>query len=383
APPPAAPAILRVGAPGQLGSLHWAPLDLAAPGPGEVALRIEAAGLNFRDLMWAQGLLPEEALLPGFAGPGLGMECAGIVTALGDGAPFRIGDAVFGVAPRALASHAVTRAEALAPRPAALDAASAATVPVAFLTAVHALEELARIEPGETVLVHGGAGAVGLAALQVALAAGARVAATAGTPAKRAFLRAAGAALVVDSRDPGFADALRAAWGGQGAGEGCVDVVLNSLAGDAMERSLGLLKPFGRFLELGKRDFAENRRVALRPLRRNAIWFAVDVDELPRARPALAARLLRSIAARLADGTFRPLPATEFAPEEAEAAFRLLQSSGHIGKLVLRPPVADAPGAAARPAPLAGAAGGSVVVVGGTAGFGLEAARWLAAQGVR
>ncbi|MFC7544465.1 zinc-binding dehydrogenase [Siccirubricoccus deserti] len=110
---------------------------------------------------------------------------------------------------------------------------------------------MARIEPGERVLIHGGAGAVGLAALQVALAHGARVAATAGTPAKRAFLRAAGAELVLDSRDPGFADALRAHW------PDGVDVVLNSLAGEAMERSLGLLRPFGRFIELGKRDFAE------------------------------------------------------------------------------------------------------------------------------
>ena len=90
--PAAGPAAGRPGRgcrsrqPGQLGSLHWAPAaTLPAPGPGEVLLRIEAAGLNFRDLMWAQGLLPEEALLPGFAGPGLGMECAGVVEAVGEG----------------------------------------------------------------------------------------------------------------------------------------------------------------------------------------------------------------------------------------------------------------------------------------------------------
>ncbi len=376
-PAPPGPCRLAVRHPGQLDSLHWQPFEPpAAPGPGEVLLRVEAAGINFRDLMWAQGLLPEEALLHGFTGPGLGMECAGVVEAAGEGVSFRPGDRVFGVAPRALSTHALTRAEALAPLPPGLDPGAAATAPVAFLTAVHALEDLARVEAGERVLVHGGAGAVGLAALQVALAAGARVAATAGTPAKRAFLRAAGAELALDSRDPGFADALRAEWP-----EG-VDVVLNSLAGDAMERSLGLLRPFGRFVELGKRDFAEARRVSLRPLRRNASFFAVDVDELPRARPAVAARLLSTVARRLEEGTLRPLPATLHAPAEAEAAFRTLQAGGHIGKLVLRPPAAGT-GSICPKAPLAQAAEGTVVIVGGTAGFGLAAARALAEAGVR
>ncbi|MBR0678675.1 SDR family NAD(P)-dependent oxidoreductase, partial [Roseomonas alkaliterrae] len=363
---------LVTGQPGQIGSLGWTGLSgLPAPGPGEVRLRVTAAGLNFRDLLWAQGLLPEEALLDGFAGPGLGMECAGVVEEAGPGVALRPGQAVFGFAPAALATHALTRAEALVPLPPGLAPEAAATIPVAFLTAAYALETLARIRPGERVLIHGGAGGVGLAALQVARAAGARVAATAGSEAKRAFLRLAGAELVLDSRDAGFADALRAAW------PGGVEVVLNSLAGEAMERSLGLLAPFGRFVELGKRDFVENRRAPLRPLRRNASYFAVDADALPRAKPDLAQALLADLAARLAEGALLPLPHAVFAAEEAETAFRTLQASGHIGKLVIRPP-ADAQAApeAWRPDP-----GGTYLVVGGTQGFGLECAKWLAAEG--
>ncbi|SDC24041.1 type I polyketide synthase [Belnapia rosea] len=375
APPAGGPQRLEIRQPGQLGSLNWTSATLPPPGPGEVVVRIEAAGLNFRDVMWAQGLLPEEALLPGFAGPSLGMECAGRVEGVGEGAPFMIGQRVFGVAPAALATHARTRAEALVAMPEGLDAVEAATIPVAFMTAVHALEELAGLEPGERVLIHGGTGAVGLAALQVALACGARVAASAGSPARRAFLRAAGAELVLDSRDAGFADALRARWP-----EG-VDVVLNSLAGTAMERSLGLLRPFGRFIELGKRDFAEGSRVALRPLRRNATYFAVDVDELARARPVRAARLLAGIAERLAQGGIRPLPATTYPAASVEAAFRALQAGGHIGKLVIHPPSlsVEAPGAS----PLARAADGTILVIGGTGGFGLATALWLAGQGAR
>jgi phthiocerol/phenolphthiocerol synthesis type-I polyketide synthase C len=373
-PPPAGPLKLGIGQPGRLGTLRWERGETRMPGPGEVAIRVEAAGLNFRDLMWAQGLLPEEVLEAGFAGPTLGMECAGVVEAAGPGVALRPGARVFGVAPAALASRTVTRVEAIAPLPEGLSPEAAATIPVAFLTAVHALEECARLQPEETVLIHGGAGAVGLAALQVAQAIGARVAMTAGTAAKRAFLRAAGADLVLDSRDPGFADALRAEW------PGGVDVVLNSLAGEAMERSLGLLRSFGRFVELGKRDFVENRRAPLRPLRRNATYYAVDVDELPRARPAVAARLLAGIRERLRAGTFLPLPHAVFAAEEAEAALRTLQASSHIGKLVVRPPV---PRPAAAATPWLPPAGQVVVVTGGTRGFGLACAKWLARQGVR
>ncbi|MFC0387409.1 SDR family NAD(P)-dependent oxidoreductase [Muricoccus vinaceus] len=370
-PGPARPARLAVRQPGALSSLAWEPMEaLPAPGPGEVRLRVEAAGLNFRDLMWAQGLLPEETLKDGFAGAGLGMECAGVVEAAGPGAPFRPGTRVFGFAPRALASRVLTRAQALATIPEGMGFAAAATIPVAFLTAVYALESCARLSPGERVLIHGGAGAVGLAALQVAQAAGAAVAMTAGTEARRAFLRAAGADLVLDSRSAGFDDALRRAWP-----EG-VDVVLNSLAGEAMERSLALVKPFGRFVELGKRDFAEDRRIAVRPFRRNVTYFGVDVDQLPSARPDEAARLLEAIRGRLATGDLRPLPYARRGAEDVESAFRLLQASGHIGKIVVFPPRGDA----TAPTPWSPGAG-TVLVTGGTAGFGLECAKWLAANG--
>lgn len=373
-PVPPYPARLAIGQPGQLASLCWNAIGaLPKPGPGEVRLRVTATGLNFRDVMWAQGLLPEDMLMDGFAGASLGMECAGIVEEAGPGVALAPGSAVFGFAPAAFATHALTRAEALQPIPPGISPEAAATIPVAFITAAYALETLARLRPCERVLIHGGAGGVGLAALQIAKAAGALVATTAGSPEKRAFLRQLGADLVLDSRDAGFADALRAAWP-----EG-VDVVLNSLAGEAMERSLGLLTPFGRFIELGKRDFAEGRRAGLAAFRRNISYFAVDADALPRARPALAEALLADIAARLADASLLPLPYRSFAALEAEAAFRQLQASSHIGKLVIRPP---APAVAAC-APWQPDEAGLYVVLGGTQGFGLECAKWLAAAGAR
>jgi phthiocerol/phenolphthiocerol synthesis type-I polyketide synthase C len=374
---------LEVTRPGLIGSLAWVPAPPRPPGPGEVAIAVAAAALNFRDVMWAQGLLPDEALLDGFSGPSLGLECAGTVTAVGEGVGAAGGDGVDGlapgdrviaVAPAALATHVTTPANGVMRLPEGIDFAAGATIPVAFMTAVYALGHLARLQPGERVLIHGGAGGVGLAAIQYALHLGAEVFTTAGAGPRRHLLAALGVAGVFDSRSQGFAEDVLAATGGEG-----VDVVLNSLNGEMMQQSLKLLRPFGRFVEIGKRDLYRNTAVGIRPLRHNAAYFAVDTDELVARRPALGRAVLGEVATLLAAGRLRPLPYRAFGFADAVDAFRLLQSSGHIGKLVLRPEPTPAP----PPHAAFAAAAGVHVVTGGLAGFGLAAARWLVRRGAR
>ncbi|WP_420392341.1 type I polyketide synthase [Acuticoccus sp.] len=341
-----------------------------------VRVRVAATGLNFRDVMWTLGLLPHEALEDGYAGATLGMECAGTVECVGDGVTdLAPGDPVLAFAPAAFASHVTVRADAVVRRPDGLSAEAAATMPVAFLTAYYALVELARLEEGETVLVHGGAGGVGLAALQVARWRGARVFATAGSPEKRALLEALGAERVFSSRDLTFADEALGATGGTG-----VDVVLNSLAGEAMVRSLDALRPFGRFCELGKRDFYEDTRLGLRPFRRNLSYFGIDADQLLRHRPALARRLLADIVGMVEAGDLAPLPYRVFAADGVKDAFRLMQSAQHVGKIVVTAP--SPPSAATARPPIVDPKK-AYLLVGGTSGFGFATARWLAARGAR
>ncbi len=305
-----------------------------------------------------------------------GLECAGIVRTVGaDVQGLKLGDRVIAFAREALGTRAVTIADAVVPIPAGLSFAAAATLPVAFVTVIYALGNLAQLEPGEHLLVHAAAGGVGLAAIQYAKHRGAVVIATAGSATKRTFLRLTGADYVLDSRDLGFADAVREITGGEG-----VDVVLNSLSGEAMERSLEVVKPFGRFLELGKRDFYLNRRLHLRPLRQNVSFFGIDIDQLPLRRPALARSLLAEVAILLEQGAIRPLAHRLFGYSEVDAAFRLMQASGHIGKVVLVPdlegklPLREPPDFTAR-------IDGTYLVAGGVDGFGFETARWLVAHG--
>lgn len=371
---------LEIAHPGQLRSLTWVRRPLAPLADDEVEIEVHAAGLNFRDVMIAVGQLPEEAVQTGFAGPALGMELAGTVRAVGASVrELRPGERVLAFAASSFTDRVVTKASTVLRIPDGWSFEAAATVPIAFLTAYYALHHLAHLSEGERVLIHGAAGGVGLAAIQLAQLAGAEIFATAGSDLKRDVLRLAGAEHVLDSRTLDFAGEVLERTGGHG-----VDVVLNSLAGEAMRRSLQILKPLGRFLELGKRDYYANTRVGLRPLRNNVSYFAVDVDQLMYERPAFVRRMMSELMALFEERTLRPLPYRAFAAREALEAFRHMQQSRHIGKVVLRmnsvPPGARAATGRAilRLRPEA-----TYLVTGGLGGFGLRTACWLADKGAR
>lgn len=349
---------------------HW--LDRRAPGDGEVEISVEATGLNFRDVMVGMGLLDEELLAGGMSAAALGFECAGRVVQVGPGVrDLVVGDQVMGFAADAFSSHVTSSARSFVKVPHGLSSEAAATIPVAFSTAWFALNEVARLRAGETVLIHGAVGSVGQAALQIARLVGARIIATAGSPERRRLALALGAEAAYDSRSLDFAEQIRAEYGG-------VDVVLNSLAGDAMRAGFRLLRPFGRFIELGKRDFLENTALELRPFVRNLSYFGVDLDELLAHDPQASRRVLEKIVAGFESGALKALSYRAFSGENVADAMRLMQRSAHVGKIVVRP----AQQAIQELVPLSfKPVRGPFLVLGGTGGFGLETAIWLAAQG--
>jgi acyl transferase domain-containing protein/NADPH:quinone reductase-like Zn-dependent oxidoreductase/acyl carrier protein len=367
--------------PGPLRNLVWRRRRLPTPGPEAVEIEVRAAGLNFRDVMYAMGLLSDEAVENGFAGASLGMELAGVVRAVGARVTdLQVGDEVIAFAPASFAERVVTAASAVARKPDAWSFHAAATVPTTFFTAYYALHHLARLEEGERLLVHGAAGGVGLAAIQIARAAGAEVFATVGSDVKRDVVRLLGADHVLDSRSLAFADDILELTDGAG-----VDVVLNSLAGEAINRNLRILRPFGRFLELGKRDFYENTRIGLRPFRNNISYFGIDADQLMAERPALTRRLFAELMQLFAQGELKPLPYRLFPATQAVDAFRYMQQSRQVGKVVLG--FEDGVGTIEQARPLsrrlALAADATYLVTGGMRGFGLATAAWLADKGAR
>ncbi|WP_197522953.1 type I polyketide synthase [Actinokineospora pegani] len=359
--------------------LAWVAMDMPEPAAGEVLIEVRAAGINYRDALLAVGMLPGWVVEAGMTGMNLGGECAGVVAAVGPGVTrVRPGDEVFGSAPGSFASHVLTHEALVARVPSTIGLVAAATMPVALLSASHGLLHLAGLAEGETVLVHGAAGGVGLAALQCARHAGATVIATAGTEEKRDFLRLLGVEHVFDSRSLSFVADVLAATGGQG-----VDVVLNSLGGEFIGRSMELLRIGGRFVELGKRDLYSDRNISLLPLRDNISYFAVDVDQLSGLRRQDMIDWHDRDAEHIEAGVVRPIPHRVFPATRVAEAFRSLQHSRHIGKLVLtfdqRPPVEQVvPESRYAPDPA-----GAYLVTGGAGGLGAELARWLAERGAR
>jgi NADPH:quinone reductase-like Zn-dependent oxidoreductase/acyl carrier protein len=287
----------------------------------------------------------------------------------------RRGDRVVAFAASAFSTHVTVAAGCVAKLPDAISTEAGATVPVAFLTAYYSLVMLARLKRGEWVLIHGGAGGVGMAAAQIARGRGAKVIATAGSTAKRDLLTALGVDHVLDSRSNTFVEDIRSI-----TNTG-VDVVLNSLAGEAMERGVSCLRPFGRFVEIGKRDYIANTHIGLRPFRKNLAYFGVDIDQLMIGQNDVGQKAFARLMKQLEQGELTPLPYTVFKADAIHEAFHLMQHSGHIGKIVVTPP---GPELVTRPTrPFAVNPSGTHVITGGFGGFGWEAAKWLVDHGAR
>ncbi|MFI0221819.1 type I polyketide synthase [Streptomyces lydicus] len=337
---------------GTLTALEVRPCPEAAaePGPGRVRIAVRAAGLNFHDVLGALDMHP------GDPGP-LGLEGAGVVTATGPGVTgLATGDRVMGLFPAAFGTVAHADHRTLVKVPDGWSFTRAAAVPVAHLTALHALLELGGVRAGDCVLIHAGAGGVGMAAVQLARHLGAEVYATA-SPAKWPALRALGVDddHLASSREPGFGARF-------GAAGRRMAVVLNSLTGELVDESLRLLRPGGLLVELGRTDPRDPAEVAA--AHPGTRYRACNLLQLP---PEHLGRLLNRAVELFAEGAFTWPAVTDLDVRRAPEAFGLLRRGTHVGKVVLTvPPVLDPDG--------------TVLITGGTGAVGRALARHLVAE---
>ena len=319
---------LQIRTPGDLQTMELVACDRVPPGPGQIEVAVTASSINFADVLVAFGRYPS------FEGrlPQLGTDFAGVVTAVGpDVIDHKVGDHVGGISPNGCWGTFVTcDARMAVTLPPGLADEQAAAVTTAHATAWYGLNDLARINAGDKVLIHSATGGVGQAAIAIARAAGAEIFATAGSPQRRELLHDMGIEHVYDSRSVEFAEQIRRDTDGYG-----VDIVLNSATGAAQLAGLKLLALGGRFVEIGKRDIYGDTRLGLFPFRRNLAFYGVDLGLMSVSHPGQVRELLNTVYKLTADGVL-PMPeSTHYPLTEAATAIRVMSAAEHTGKLVL------------------------------------------------
>jgi putative PIG3 family NAD(P)H quinone oxidoreductase len=302
------------------------------PGEEEILIRVAAAGVNRPDLMQRRGLYPP----PKGASDIPGLEVAGTVEALGPGATsWRVGDQVCAlVAGGGYASLCVAPTPQCLPIPAPLDLVAAAAVPETFFTVWSNVFDRGRLQSGETALFHGGSSGIGTTAIQLGVARGARVFVTAGTDDKCRACEALGADHAINYRRFDFVEVIRELTGGRG-----VDLVLDIIGGSYVARNLQALATDGRLVQIGLMEGESSASVDLRRVlgRRLTITGSTLRPRTVAEKGEIAAALLRDVWPLLERGVVRPIVHRTFPLAEAAAAHALLESSEHIGKVVLVP----------------------------------------------
>ncbi|KAE9569129.1 Highly reducing polyketide synthase [Colletotrichum fructicola] len=363
---------------GRLSTLSWVPRYKRELVDDEVIIDAKAAGMNFKDVLIAMGIVDS-------ANSRMGLEAAGVVREIGPNVrALAPGDRVF-VFGGGCFSTGITISEKLCVKiPDSLSFEDAATMPCVFSTVIHGLLEVGRLESGDSVLIHSACGGVGLAAMQICKMAGAEIFCTVGSEEKAKYLMSTFGMPrdhIFQSRDASFLPDILDATGGRG-----VDIVLNSLSGELLHASWSCIAEFGRMIEIGKRDFIGNGKLALNPFEMNRSYHGVDLGHLIELKPEKGNRLLKKIVELYETGHVTALrPIKTFDADAAEECFRHMQKGQHIGKIVLKMDGLSAiQTAGCSPSFQSSFDGDSAyLIVGGLGGLGRLVSNWMVEHGAR
>ncbi|KAI1416673.1 hypothetical protein F5Y13DRAFT_205511 [Hypoxylon sp. FL1857] len=373
---------LEIGKRGSLKSLHWVERPLLDNLTGEeVYIDIRAVGMNFKDTLIAMGIVNG----PPDAGDGFGFECSGVIAAVGpEVKDFAVGDRVMSITADAYATTTKTSASICIKVPDDLSFEEAASMPCVYITVIHGVVNLARLEEGQTVLIHSACGGVGLAAMYICQMIGVdKIFATVGSEEKVQYLMDTfnlPRSQIFSSRDSSFLPGIMRETNNRG-----VDVVLNSLSGELLHASWKCVAEFGSMVEIGKRDFIGQGRLDMESFEGNRAFFGIEMWPIIRTQPKRIRKLGNQFEKYYRTGALKPIrPIRVFEATEIESAIRTMQKGQHIGKLVVRIPE-DASSIASSPARQDSSfcADASYLLVGGFGGLGRSLAMWMVEHGAR
>lgn len=366
---------LRVRRPGLLDTIYFEevpePISLA---PDDIEVEVRAIGVNFRDCLIALGRVDQDML---------GTECAGVVLNTGSSCQLKPGDRVM-VGTVDTYRGVIRCPEILAVKiPDEMSFVDAASIPTNFVTVYHGFVRIAKLSRGESVLIHSGAGGTGQAAIQVAKFCGANIYTTVGSPSKKRQLTELydiPPERILNSRDLSFAEDIKRLTKNRG-----VDVVLNSLAGDALVASWECIAPFGRFIEIGKKDIFSHNSLPMFQFARNVSFSAIDLASMAQERPDLIQSGLRDVTTLFKCQVLHmPSPMKSFPISDVEGAFRYLQSGSNAGKVVLEvDPNAIVPAIVKPKSDWRFSPDETYIISGGLGAQGRVISEWMVSKGAR
>ncbi|KAL3607011.1 polyketide synthase pks11 [Fusarium poae] len=371
------PVALRTTKPGRLNALHWASYQSPTLTGDDVEVKVQAAGLNFKDVLCAMGIVD--------GGNGFGLEGAGVVNRIGPNVKdIKVGDRVLFIAHDSFASHVVMSENLCEIIPEDLSFEDAATIPCVFATSYHSIFNMGNLKKGQSILIHSACGGVGIATIQLAQMVGAKIYATVSSEEKIKYLEdnfGLDRSCIFNSRDDSFVQRILHETGGEG-----VDLALNSLSGELLHATWKCIAEFGRMVEIGKRDLIGSGKLDMYPFLDNRTYSCVDLDQLCFKRGCIAKELLKHVIRLYKDGHIQPIrPIKVYHPHNILDSFRYMQQGVHLGKIVVSMDTTYGPSLEVEPRkqPVTLHASASYLLVGGLGGLGRSISRWMIKRGAR
>ncbi|KAK1975937.1 hypothetical protein LZ30DRAFT_667738 [Colletotrichum cereale] len=366
--------------PGLTDTLCWTPTTTTALGNGEVRVDVKAVGMNYKDVLIAQGVITDTAAIDA----GFGLECAGVVSEAGPGVNrVKVGDRVTVVSSGSFTNSKIVPQQLCCKIPSKMSFDEAAAIPITYCTAFHSIFNQGKASKGMSILIHSATGGLGLAALQLAKMLEADIYCTVGSQSKRDFLIKEckiPPERIFNSRDSSFLPQVMEVTDGRG-----VDLVLNQLSGELLHASWQCVAEFGTFIELGRRDFLGHAKLAMEQFESNRTFVGIDLTHLWTRKPRVVGALLERVMQLWIQGHIKPWIASTFPAVQIAQPFRQMQKSQHVGKFVVMMPEDAAHTLPTEPIykTLKLRDDRSYLFTGGLGSLGMVIATWLAEKGAK
>ncbi|KAF4462221.1 polyketide synthase [Fusarium albosuccineum] len=371
------PIALRTSKPGRLNALYWACFEAATLKDDQVEVEVHAVGLNFKDVLCAMGIVQ--------ASDGFGLEGAGVVRHIGpDVKGLQLGDRVMFFGDSAFATKVVASERTCAKIPDDLSFSDAATMPTVFGTAYHSIFNVGNLEKDQSILIHSACGGVGIATIQLAQMIGATVYATVSSEEKIKYLQdtfGLDRSCIFNSRNDSFVEQLMRQTNGKG-----VDLALNSLSGELLHATWKCIAPFGRMVEIGKRDLIGSGKLDMSVFEENRSYSCVDLYQLCLQKGDVAKKLLKNVVDLYENRRIQPIrPIKVFGRHEVLDSFKYMQKGVHLGKIVVSMRTASSSSLELKPRKEAVRfdSSGAYLLVGGLGGLGRSISTWMVQRGAR